>query len=211
MTRAADRASATPAVHTATRGRAGGSGPGRRVVDTTAWRAVAIGGLLALAADAAQAVSFSGALPAAASAGVVLAVDCVDSGSGAPASLVVQVADLAPVAAPGVSAQIRRGNAATNTTDAVDADGLASAAVFLDGGAGRYDVFVDKTDAGAESFELTAQCFTGAGGSGTAAGTSITATGGGSVPASSFVGSALLASVLVIASRRLLVTARAAS
>ncbi|MFO0688311.1 MAG: hypothetical protein U0900_06360 [Myxococcota bacterium] len=161
-----------------------------------------------LAASVAGAATRSGALGAAASASALLAVDCVDSGSGAPASLVIQVANLAPISGAIVSAQIRRGTLASNTTDPVDDDGGASPAVFVNGGAGRYDVFVDKTAAGAEFFELTAQCWTGAGGTGVPAGTSIASAAGGNVPTASPWGAVVLGLALVavglspLASRR---------
>lgn len=148
------------------------------------------------------AATFSGALASPAAAAALLAVDCTDSGSGAPASLTLQVTNSAPVSGAFVSAQIRKGNLATNTTDPVDGDAGASPAVFVNGGAGRYDVFVDKTGSGAEAFSVTAQCWTGAGGSGVAAGTAIRSAQGGSVPMSSLGGGLLaLGLSLVCASR----------
>jgi hypothetical protein len=128
----------------------------------------------------------------------VYAVDCSDSGSGVPASLVIQVANLAPFSGALVGAQIRKGTLATNTTDPIDDDGLASPAVFVNGGAGLYDVYVDKTSAGLESFELTAQCFTGAGGTGSPAGTSIAPAAGGDVPTASAHSALLLGAGLLL-------------
>lgn len=162
-----------------------------------------------LAANAGSAATRSGALGAAASASALLAVDCVDSGSGVPASLTIQVANLAPISGAIVLAQIRKGLLATNTTDPVDGDGSASPAVFVNGGAGRYDVFVDKTAAGAETFELSAQCWTGAGGTGAPAGTSISAADGGAVPTGSPWGALLLGAALVAAGLSPLRTHRA--
>ena len=118
------------------------------------------------APTASLAATLQAALAPPAAASALLAVDCTNAGSGDPASLTVQVANLAPTSGAFVSAQIRKGNSATNTTDPVDADGSPSPAVFVNGGAGRYDVFVDKSGAGQESFEVTAQCWTGAGGTG---------------------------------------------
>jgi hypothetical protein len=112
-------------------------------------------------------------------------VTCSDDGSGVPASLVTQVLDASPVAAPLVSVQSQKGSLATNATDPVDGDGSASPAAFVNGGAGSYDVFVDKSAAGAESYQLSVQCMTGANGTGVATGTALTpiSTGAPAVPA----------------------------
>jgi hypothetical protein len=126
-----------------------------------------------LFAAAASADTQAGALAADASASALFQVTCSDDGSGPPASLVVSVRDTAPAAAPLVSVQIQKGVAATNATDAVDADAGASPGVSVNGGAGVYDVFVDKSDAGAESFLLFFQCTTGVNGTGDPAGTAI--------------------------------------
>jgi hypothetical protein len=127
----------------------------------------------ALLAFAAHAHTQPGSLAAAASAANYYQVTCSDDGAGAPASLAVAVRDVAPAAAPLVSVQIQKGSAARNATDAVDGDPGFSPTVFVDGGAGVYDVFVDKSDAGAEDFVLAFQCTTGAGGTGSPTGTSI--------------------------------------
>lgn len=133
-----------------------------------------------------------------ASASALLAVDCANAGAGEPASLTVQVANLGPISGAFVSAQVRKGTAATNTTDPVDADGSASPAVFVNGGAGRYDVFVDKSGVGPESFEITAQCWTGAGGTGAPAGTSLFSSQGG-VVATGSLGAALVLGASLVA------------
>lgn len=98
-------------------------------------------------------------------------VSCFDDGNGTPVSLVATIRNDLPVAAPLLSAQIATAGAATNTTDPVDGDGQPSAPVFVDGGAGEYDVFVDKSGAGAVAYTLSVQCMTGSGGSGVATGT----------------------------------------
>ena len=121
----------------------------------------------------AQADTQPGSLGADASAANLYQVTCSDDGSGPPASLVVAVQDTAPASAPLVSVQIQKGSAARNATDAVDGDAAFSPQVFVDGGAGVYDVFVDKSDAGDEGFVLSFQCTTGAGGTGSPTGTSI--------------------------------------
>lgn len=122
---------------------------------------------------AAQADTQPGSLATDAGAANYYQVTCSDDGAGPPASLAVAVRDVAPVAAPLVSVQILKGAAARNATDAVDGDAGFSPTVFVDGGAGVYDVFVDKSAAGDEGFVLSFQCTTGAGGTGNATGTSI--------------------------------------
>jgi hypothetical protein len=122
---------------------------------------------------AAQADTQSGSLATDAGAANYYQVTCSDDGAGAPASLAVAVRDVSPVAAPLVSVQIVKGAAARNATDAVDGDAGFSPTVFVDAGAGVYDVFVDKSAAGDEGFVLFFQCTTGAGGTGSATGTSI--------------------------------------
>ena len=142
------------------------------------------------------AATLQGDLASPPSASTLLAVDCANAGAGEPASLTVQVANLAPVSGAFVSAQIRKSTAATNTTDPIDADGSPSPAVFVNGGAGRYDVFVDKSGTGSESYEVTAQCWTGAGGTGSPTGTTFFGSQGGSVPTASAGVLALLSSAL---------------
>ncbi|MEZ4333049.1 MAG: hypothetical protein R3F35_14915 [Myxococcota bacterium] len=146
---------------------------------------VALPAALLLAAGSARAATLSGSLAVEATDAVLLAVDCADDGSGAPASMTLAVRDLAPVAAPIVSAQVRKGFSAKNASDAVDGDVGASPSVTVNGGAGRYDVYVDKNATGAEAFEVTAQCWTGVGGTGATTGTTLFAAAGGAVPAAS--------------------------
>lgn len=173
----------------------------------------AILGVTVFGAGSARAATRSGTLGAAASASALIAVDCADDGGGPPASLTIQVSNLAPASTAFVGGQIRKVNLATNTTDPVGDDGNASPAVFVNGGAGRYDVFVDKTAAGAEAFLLTAQCWTGAGGTGSPTGTTIASTEGGPVPTGSpwsalLLGAALVAAGLVPLRMRRVRTAR---
>ncbi|MDG2049484.1 MAG: hypothetical protein P8M78_04925 [Myxococcota bacterium] len=122
-------------------------------------------------ASTAAAVTGTGTLPSDASVAELIQVECFDDGSGSPASLSAQLEDLAPALAPFVSVQIVRGSAATNGTDPVDGDGVASPQVFVDGGPGDYDVFVDKSGPGEEDWRLTLSCWTGAGGTGVETGT----------------------------------------
>jgi hypothetical protein len=126
-------------------------------------------------------------------------VTCSDDGSGPPTSLVTQVLDAAPLAAPLVSVQTQKGFLATNSTDPVDDDGAPSPEVWVNGGAGVYDVFVDKTEAGAETYLLTVRCKTGADGGGDDTGTLLSsiATGARQVPALGPLGLLGLAGSLV--------------
>ncbi len=154
--------------------------------------------------SAAEAATLTGNLPSSATAAHLLFLDCSDEGAGAPLSATVQVRDLAPVAAPIVSVQLRKGTAATNSTDAVDGDAGASPLVFVNGGAGRYDIYVDKTAAGEEAYEVVAQCWTGTAGTGVATGTALSSATGAPVPVSSLPGQlALLAGLGWIARRAL--------
>jgi hypothetical protein len=127
-------------------------------------------------AAGARADTRPGTLGDAASAADYYQVTCSDDGSGAPASLSVQVQDGSPVSTPIVSVQAKRANAATNTSDPIDGDAGASPLAFVNGGAGAYDVFVDKTASGSEAYVLTFLCTTGTNGSGVRTGTAITAT-----------------------------------
>jgi hypothetical protein len=156
-----------------------------------------LAGWMMASSAAAQAATLTGALPSSATGASLLVVDCSNSGAGEPASLTIQVRDLAPAQAPIVSVQARRNFAAKSSSDGSDGDGTASPIVFLDEGAGRYDIYVDKNAAGEELFEVTAQCWTGAGGSGVATGTSLFAAQGGSVPASSPLADLLLIGALL--------------
>lgn len=115
----------------------------------------------------------SGSLGASASATDFYQITCSDDGSGPPQSLVVQVLDAAPVAAPLVAVQVQRGTVASNSTDAVDGDATPSPLIALDFGSGVFDVLVYKTAAGSESYTLSYHCMTGAGGTGDHTGSAI--------------------------------------
>ena len=161
---------------------------GRTAVRSRWIRAGLLAAVGIASASAVQAASSSGTLPAGSSAAQLFFLDCANDGAGAPLSATVQVRDLAPLAAPLVSVQLRKGAAATNATDDLDGDASASPLVFVNGGAGRYDVYVDKTAAGEEAFEVVAQCWTGTGGSGVPTGTSLFSATGGAVPLASLLG-----------------------
>lgn len=89
------------------------------------------------------------------------AVSCFDDGNGAPAGLFVQVIDLSePVDGLLVSIQLYKGLKATSTTDPVSGDADFSEGVQLDGGAGVYQLLVNKTAAGAKRFDVVWHCMT---------------------------------------------------
>jgi hypothetical protein len=132
--------------------------------------AVALGLSLAHAL-AAQAHDVSGGLGAAAAATDLYQVTCSDNGTGAPVSLRVQVRDLTPVAVPTVSVQVHASGLLANSSDPVDADTTSSPVIAVNGGAGPYDVLVDKSAAGSEAYTLSFHCQTGPDGTGNHAGT----------------------------------------
>lgn len=95
----------------------------------------------------------------------IYAVTCSNDGSGAPASLFLQVNDLAPVVPTLVSIQTTKGTASSLvSTDGVDGDGIYSSGVTLAGGAGVYTLKVSKSaGAGSESYVAQFHCLTAGG------------------------------------------------
>jgi hypothetical protein len=119
--------------------------------------------LILLAGGAAAAHTQNGALGEPARATDFYQVTCSDDGVGAPDSLVVQLRDTTPAAPTLVSVQVRRGALLSNTTDPVGGDAAASPEIHVPGGAGVYDVLVDKSGPGARSYVLMFHCVTGTG------------------------------------------------
>jgi hypothetical protein len=118
----------------------------------------------------ATAKSLNGALGNAAGATDFYRVTCSKNANGDTDNLKVSLLDLAPVAAPLTSVQVVKGIMAKNTTDAIDGDTLASPAISVNGGNGLankgngvYDVRVNKTAAGIESYTLSYSCLTSTG------------------------------------------------
>ena len=134
----------------------------------------------------AAAIVQPGSLDAPESDADLFRVTCTDDGSGAPASLRLELLATTAASSRLVSAQIQKGVRATNTTDPTSSDASPAPTVAVDGGPGIYDVFVDKSDAGAETYELDLACMTGAGGTGVPTG--IQVEGDESVPATPLVG-----------------------
>jgi hypothetical protein len=114
----------------------------------------------------ASAHNASGSLGQAASATDLYMVSCFDNGdgTGVSARLAMQVADLAPAAAPKVSVQVIKGVSAVTSTDSKDGDAKYSPFVYSNGGDGSYYVSVSKTAAGAENYDLDFHCQNAAGG-----------------------------------------------
>src|SRR5262249_18847162 len=95
-------------------------------------------------------------------------VTCSNDGRGAPQSLVFQIQNTGPLAAP-VMALVSRGNAAISATDLVAGDG-GSPLTFLNGGSGVFDVLVPKTADGASNYTFGYDCMTGTNGNGSPTG-----------------------------------------
>ncbi|MEX2207456.1 MAG: hypothetical protein WEF50_14600 [Myxococcota bacterium] len=131
--------------------------------------------LLAGLARGALAHTQAGSLGDAAGATDYYQVTCLDDGAGAPASLSIQLQDASPAAAPFVSVQARKGTLLASSTDPSDADSAPGPLIHVNGGAGVYDVLVDKTAASAVLYTLTFHCTTGENGTGQHTGTEIVA------------------------------------
>jgi len=129
--------------------------------------------LASLAPLASFAHDQAGALGAAASATDYYRISCFDDGSGPPVSLTFQVRDPAPSDAPKVSVQVRVGDGLANSTDTNDGDALHGPLVALNGGSAVYEVLVDKSAAGADTYQIAYHCWTGPDGSGLHTGTDI--------------------------------------
>lgn len=85
-------------------------------------------------------------------------VTCLD-GSERPAMLIARVRDLsAPVPGLLVNLQLVKGGTALSITDPVSGDDAYSDYIALPGGPGEYLMMVNKTAAGARSFDLEWHC-----------------------------------------------------
>lgn len=111
-------------------------------------------------AGCAAAHDINGALGKAAGATDYYQVECFDDGTGPTDHLIVEIKDLAPVAAPMVSVQVTKGKIAKNTTDAVDGNATYSPIINIKAGNGIYYLTVDKTAANAETYNLQVHCET---------------------------------------------------
>jgi hypothetical protein len=132
--------------------------------------------LLALGhAPSAGADTQTGTLGSTASATDFYQVTCTDDGGGPPGQMVMQVRDEAPASAAIVSVQVHKAGLLVNSTDPAEGDTAFSPLVMVNGGAGVYEVLVDKSGAGAEGYTLNFHCLVGTNGAGMHTGTTITA------------------------------------
>lgn len=163
----------------------------------TSW-AVSIALLLAVSASPVHAHTQNGSLGAGATATDYYQVTCSDDGSGPPGSLVTQVASLtstgggavtgpsaplmrhlpAPVSpTPGSTAAasvvVHKGNIAITSSDLTGGDADGSPLVYVNGGDGVYDIFVNKAATGAVNYTLQFHCMTGVNGGGIHTGSDI--------------------------------------
>ena len=110
-------------------------------------------------ANMAGAAALNGTLLPSAAATDFYKVTCSSNANGATQSLKVTVVDLIPVVtAPLISVQVVKGILARNSTDAEDGNTAASPLINLTGGNGIYDVRINKSAAGAESYRLNYSC-----------------------------------------------------
>lgn len=114
-------------------------------------------------AHIAAASSLNGNLGYAATSTDYYRITCSKNANGDTDNLKLSLVDTAPVAAPMVSAQVVRGILAKNTTDAVDGNTAPSPIVIVKGGNGVYEVRVNKTAKGVESYKLNYWCLNSAG------------------------------------------------
>lgn len=99
---------------------------------------------------------------------------CSNDNSGPPASLIVELIDTGTADGAIVSAHVRKGNRASSTSDGSEGDGQPSPRVYVNGGAGVYDVYVTKAGASGQDYTLSYHCVTGPNGSGIHTGSSLT-------------------------------------
>lgn len=91
-------------------------------------------------------------------------VTCFDDGSGPAAYLMARVRDDSPAEAGLlVNLQLIKGSQAISITDTGSGDALYSDYIALQGGSGVYTMVLNKTKAGARSFDLEWHCMTASG------------------------------------------------
>jgi hypothetical protein len=107
--------------------------------------------------DITPADSLSGALGSRAQATDLYQITC-SAEDGATDHLRIHVRDNTPTKKPMLSVQVHKGFVAINSTDAKDGDTKYSRWVSNHGGDGVYQVLVDKSSAGAETYTLEYHC-----------------------------------------------------
>jgi hypothetical protein len=90
-------------------------------------------------------------------------ITCSSNSAGVPARLEIQVKDMTAGAAPRVSVQVQKDLLAASATDETDNDANMSPVATVNGGAGTYNIFINKSGTGAESYGLEVYCKTSAG------------------------------------------------
>ena len=127
---------------------------------TTSWRALrhaGLGLLVAAATTAGQAHSHVFQLGQAAGATHFFGVVCSGEGGSDTDHLFLELRTTTPNA-PAVSAQVIKGQLATNTTDPVGGDATFSPASRTRGGNGLYHVLINKSGPGVVVFTVNAHC-----------------------------------------------------
>lgn len=103
--------------------------------------------------------SLSGALGSGAQATDLYQITCSAEDGGPPTDVLrIRVRDHKPVRKAQVSVQVQKGSVATNRTDATDGNTRYSRAATIHGGDGVYQVLVNKSSAGAETYSLEFHC-----------------------------------------------------
>lgn len=119
------------------------------------------GALLSLDASAHGGGAVMDAVGNKASFTALASITCFDDGSGPTSYLMARVRDnSAPLAGMVVSLQLLKGSRATSVSDTVSGDANYSAFVSLPGGNGVYSLLLNKSLAGARSFDLEWHCMT---------------------------------------------------
>ncbi len=106
------------------------------------------------------AATLTGALLANSSSTDSYHITCASNNNGVTDKLKISVVDLAPNTFPIISAQLIQGMLAVNTTDSNDKDKKYSPEIALQQGNARYEVRINKTAAGIDSYSLNYQCVT---------------------------------------------------
>jgi len=125
-------------------------------------RRAAFGLLVAAATTAAQAHSYVFTLGQAAGATHFFGVICSAEGGNETDHLFLELRSSTPNA-PALSAQVIKGQVATNTTDPVGGDAAFSPASRTRGGNGLYHVLINKSGAGVVAFTVNAHCLDASG------------------------------------------------
>lgn len=115
--------------------------------------------LISIYTQSAFAHDYSGSLGTAVGATDVYQVSCYNDSAGAPYKVYIQVRD-ATAGKSILSLQASKGFVVRNTTDAVGGNTAYSPYVSIVGGAGPYNVYVNKTIAGARSYRIAYHCMT---------------------------------------------------